>query len=80
MALLSFTPVNIQLVSSLALLLSILLQVAVPLVEAKDVVPFKQNLDMVFREWSCNQPKPRLVYLGKYQLAFQSWWDSRQVY
>ena len=69
---LSFTSDRIQRASSLIFLLSILLPLAVLPAEAKYVVPFKKNIDTVFRDWNCNQPKPRLIYLGKYQLAFQS--------
>ena len=32
--------------------------------QCKEVVPFKKNLDQVFKEWSCKSPQPRLVYLG----------------
>ncbi len=33
--------------------------------EAKNVmVTFKRNIDQVLKEWNCNKPQMRLVYLG----------------
>lgn len=36
--------------------------------QAKPVVSFKKNIDQVLKEWNCNKPQMRLVYLGIYNL------------
>ena len=54
---------------SLVLLSVIFFSMAVHPTETKEIVSFKRNMDTVFREWSCRNPKRRLVYLGKYQLS-----------
>ena len=42
--------------------------------EAKTIVPFKKNMDMVFKKWSCKEPKPRLVYLGNnFHMIWLQW-------
>lgn len=35
-------------------------------VQSKTIVPFKKNIDQVLKEWNCNKPQSRLVYLGMY--------------
>ena len=37
----------------------------VALAQSAPTVSFKQNMDQVMKQWNCNKPKPRLVYLGK---------------
>ncbi|KAK4026615.1 Uncharacterized protein APZ42_017287 [Daphnia magna] len=32
-------------------------------VQSKTIVPFKKNIDQVLKEWNCNKPQSRLVYL-----------------
>ncbi len=36
--------------------------------EAKSLVTFKRNIDQVLKEWNCNKPQERLVYLGMYSI------------
>ena len=57
---------------SLVLLSTMLLSLVICSTETREVVPFRRNIDTVFKEWSCRDPKPRLVYLGKYQFPLQS--------
>lgn len=39
--------------------------------EAKSLVTFKRNIDQVLKEWNCNKPQERLVYLGmSFDLTF----------
>ena len=33
--------------------------------QARAVISIKENLDQVLKQWSCQGPKQRLVYLGK---------------
>ena len=43
----------------------LILSALVALVQsAPTVVSFKQNMDQVMKQWNCNKPQPRLVYLG----------------
>ena len=59
-------------VIQIVLLSTILLSLTAHPTQAKDVVPFRTNLELTFKEWRCKDPKPRLVYLGKYHLQLQS--------
>lgn len=41
--------------------------------EAKSLVTFKKNIDQVLKEWNCNKPQGRLVYLGMYLIWHNFW-------
>jgi hypothetical protein len=40
----------------------------VAVVQSAPTVSFKQNMDQVMKQWNCNTPKAKLVYLGKSKL------------
>ena len=39
---------------------------ALPDVQSKTIVPFRKNIEQVLRQWNCNKPQSRLIYLGNY--------------
>lgn len=50
----------------LSSLILIFLLVNQTVVQTKIIVPFRKNIDQVLKQWNCNKPQSRLVYLGNY--------------